>query len=255
MFRAGAGLEPERRPRLRGWASASGGLLWHARALRYRRAWQPFVEGLEQWLQDWETGTDALLLLGPSAGWCMPQSFLSRFRVIDAVDLDPLAPRLFGLNHGDFIRRNGICVNWARQDILQVLDLLLAKHPDHAVLFCNLLGQTGLHVRTESRLQAFLGGMPTRMRERPWASFHDRLSATTQDPAASLRPFCSRHGLDELSLVRLLPARFHSAPWVDHMTRDVLAADCPRLYLPWQLLPGQLHLIEAGHASRHLPSR
>ena len=255
MSRAQADPAPDRRSTLTGWTSASGGLLWHARALGHRSAWQPFVAGIEHWLRDWETGSDALLLLGPSAGWCIPQSFLSRFRVIDAVDLDPLAPRLFSLNHGDFTRRNGIRVSWARHDIVQVLDLLLEKHPRHAVLFCNLLGQTGLHIRNEARLQTFLGGMPARFRDRTWASFHDRLSATTSEPAGGLHPFCSRRGLDELSLVRLLPASYRSAPWVDHMTGDVLASDCPRLYLPWQLRPGQLHMIEAGHASRRLPLR
>ena len=121
--------------------SPGGGLLWHLRALRYRRHWGPFRTAITQWLATWPHGREHLLLLGPSAGWCLPTAFLTGFRTICAVDLDPLAPWLFNRLHGAGLRRAGVRVRWQQADIFDTLVTLLRDYPEHAVLFGNMLGQ------------------------------------------------------------------------------------------------------------------
>ena len=63
-----------------GLVSPTGGLIYHWRAWRYRRSlWRPFIEPLAIWLADWTPAERALLLVGPSAGYCLPAALLERF--------------------------------------------------------------------------------------------------------------------------------------------------------------------------------
>ena len=59
---------PQGAPKLnRHWLHASGGLIWHLRALRYRNSlWQPFRQTVQAWLESWQPPTDKLLIVGTS---------------------------------------------------------------------------------------------------------------------------------------------------------------------------------------------
>lgn len=128
---------------LRGLSNPAGGVRCHWRAVRHRRRfWAPFVTALADALAPWEPSATHLLLVGPSAGWCLPPSLLARFRAIDALDPDPLARLLFARRFSSLARR----LRSQDDDYLTSLDparlhALVADFPSHAILFANVLGQ------------------------------------------------------------------------------------------------------------------
>ncbi|MBV8167011.1 MAG: hypothetical protein JO021_09485 [Alphaproteobacteria bacterium] len=222
----------------------SGGLEWHLRALRRRhRDWADFRGALADWLDAWRPAQPGLLLLGPSAGWCLPDAFLARFRRLDAVDLDPLAPLLFRALHGRALAAAGATLAFARRDALDDLDALLARHPDHAVLFANVLGQRRLHRSDVAHTEAELAALSGRLHGRAWASFHDRLSGRTADLAAPPQAFGCAGVLPPDDLAERVGA---AGEWLDHLTTHVLPGDAARRILPWPLRPGRIHWVEAG---------
>ena len=221
--------------------SPSGGLLWHWRAWRNRSHWGRFNAAISAWLDAWQHGSSGLLLLGPSAGWCLPDTFLGRFSHIHAVDLDPLAPLLFRWLHGRALA--GVRLSWQRGNLFDAIGPLLERYPRHAVLFANVLGQHGLHQREPGRAEADFAGLGLQLQGRRWASFHDRLSGewsgTRSEPAALRFAAVA----DTLTLAKIAG----SGAWIDHLTTTVLPADCSRLLLPWSIYEGRLHWIEAGY--------
>ena len=223
--------------------SPSGGLVWHAHALRYRSQWRPFCEAVADWLLHWPHGRRDLLLFGPSAGWCLSSEFLASFRHIHAVDIDPLAPWLFQCLHGGRLRQSGTTISWQRADLFSVLDPLQKKHPDYAILFSNVLGQHRLHCADISTAEADLRWLSERLDKTVWASFHDRLSVKRQ---AGGGPWPSVHEPCSLSSTALAQ-RFGSAGvWFDHLTAELIKGENECLYLPWPITPSRLHVVEAG---------
>jgi hypothetical protein len=222
----------------------SGGLEWHLRAaFRRRRAWAGFRSELAAWLDGWRPAATELLLLGPSAGWCLPDDFLARFRRIDAIDLDPLAPLLFRTLHGRALAAAGATVRFARTDALDGLDGLLARHPDHAVLFANFLGQRRLHRPDLARTEAELAALGARLAGRAWASFHDRLSGRAVDLAQPPRAVSWVGVLEPAALAARVGA---TGEWLDHLTTRVLPDAAARRVMPWPIRPGRIHWVEAG---------
>jgi len=224
----------------------SGGLEWHLRALcRRHRLWAGFRDELGRWLATWRPEAADLLLLGVSAGWCLPDAFLSRFRRIDAVDLDPLAPPLFRALHGRALRAAGATVGFVRADALDQLEPLLARHPSHAVLFANLLGQRRFHrPDTDADVTAAeLTALCARLAGRRWASFHERLSGRVRDLARAPEAFACAGRLDPAVLARRVGA---AGEWLDHLTTGVLPDAAARRIMPWPLRPGRVHWVEAG---------
>jgi len=227
-----------------GWLSPSGGMLWHLRALRFRSHWAQFLSHLEGWLDSWQHGCSGLLLLGPSAGWCLPEKFLCGFSRIHAVEFDPVAPLLFGLLHGRSLGRSASRLTWQRADLFDQLERLLELHPDYAVLFSNVLGQHALHRSEPGRAEADLNELSRRLAGRRWASFHDRLSGDWLQSKPLPAPIRLAAAEDAHALARRVAG---SGVWYDHLTTHVLPQDCPRLILPWPIRPGRLHWIEAGY--------
>jgi len=229
--------------RMPGLFSPSGGLVWHARAARNRHRWRAFLAAIESWLEAWPHGCEKLLLLGPSAGWCLPTRFLCRFRAICAVDFDPLAPHFFALLHGRQLRRHRTSICWRRTDVIRDLEQILDECPGHAVLFGNMLGQHRLHCRDIASAEADIAGLVRRLRGRSWASFHDRLSgawdAARETPAGFSHP-------TPLSSLKLA-SHFPEVPiWTDHLTECVMPADSDCRYLSWLMEPTRLHVVEAA---------
>ncbi len=243
----------------------SGGLRYHARALLWHRRWLPFVERLGRWLRDeWAPAPRrALMLLGCSAGWCLPLELIASigFSRVVAVDLDPLA--LLILRRRLHAVAPTLPFRAIVGDALGVQDAppgralvnLLAAHGrggvdddgDAHVLFCNVWGQQIFQVEDDNARARFKAVLPALLDGWSWASFFDRLSG----PVAPQLDDGNAHSEQSLS-DDVLTARFYArAPTplsrielVDHDCVDVVA-DRPRLHLHWPLRPGQHHLIEA----------
>lgn len=226
------------RPDFRLWRP-SGGLAWHWRAWRGAQRHRPFRLAVESWLAGWSPPCARLILVGPSAGWTLPGAWLSQFQEILAIDLDPLAPWLFALNHP--VRRTEL--RWLRGDLVTELPRHLRAWPDAAVLFCNVLGQ--LAVEREDH-ELVLAELPRMLRRHHWASFHDCYTGdVSRQEFESLVPFSlqRRMSADDLQRLGL------GGEWRDHGTGQLFPAQHSRAYFPWWILEDKLHWIEAATMS------
>jgi len=239
--------------------SASGGLLWHAKAiLRYRSLWSDFTNRIERFLLDWKADMalgpgpqpKGLLLLGPSGGWCLPtQGFIETFPSLIAVDPDPAARAIFlkrfrpqmdptaGKPHAQE-------QTWVPSHFERVLPALLTRHPHHAVLFCNVLGQLRYqNDKTIERIEFELGQIKLMLEGRHWASFHDRISGNAQITAQQELEFFSPSPVETQALAKRVAK---GGEWLDHLTSEVLPAQAGRRFLAWPISRDRLHWIEAG---------
>lgn len=214
----------------------SGGLNWHLRALVRRTSlWRSFRDQLADFLARWQPASRSLILVGPSAGWCLPDAFLNRFDRIIAIDPDRLARLLFKRLHPD-----ARVQAWIRGDFFAEAPALLATEPDAAVLFCNVLGQLRFAGRSEDEAQRMIAGITSLVGGRPWASFHEILSGETDLTPRSLPLAGPPHHEALLKQLGL------SGEWLDHAASHVLPKGMPRDIVPWRFAPGRLHLVEMG---------
>ena len=221
----------------------SGGPVWHWRALWRQWRWAGFKTELAQHLAHWNPPSERLLLMGPSAGWCLPTSFLTRFKTIDAVDIDPLAPALFRFNHGLALARAGTSLNFHKMNLFKAFDSILEAYPEHAILFSNVLGQHLFHDEDQTRAQATIEAVKLSLSKRYWASFHDRLSGAYPQgkelPPAQSVP----HAIESATLASDLGL---AGQWLDHLTVNVLPEGTERHLMAWPLLADWLHIVEFG---------
>jgi len=201
------------RPDFRLWRP-SGGLAWHWRAWCGAQRHRPFRLAVESWLAGWSPPCARLILVGPSAGWTLPGAWLSQFQEILAIDLDPLAPWFFALNHP--VRRTGL--RWLRGDLMTELPRHLQAWPDAAVLFCNVLGQ--LAVEREDH-ELVLAELPRILRRHHWASFHDCYTGdVSRQEFESLVPFSLQRRMSADDPQRLGVG----GEWLDHGAGQLLTA-------------------------------
>jgi hypothetical protein len=202
----------------------------------------PFRESVSAFLQCWNPSTSQLIIVGPSAGWFLPDSFLCRFSRLILIDLDTSAPLFFALRHGLSLRRSGTRTKWIHADFVDCLPRVLSVDGDAAILFCNILGQLALEREDyETRLDE----LPRWLAGKRWASFHDRYSARIPiSKAFEATAFTSFEKMDAQMLQRL----GLSGEWMDHGTDAVLPAGVLRHYFAWHIVPDRLHWIEAGVA-------
>lgn len=218
----------------------SGGLIYHWRALRHGNgAWRPYRAVVADWLRAWRPPTEHLLLLGPSGGYSLTREFLAAFRRVTAVEPDPLARLILGR------RFAGLDLHWETPDADPLQPAL--RHPEAAVLFCNLLGQDWLGSGDEAARRRWLGTLGERLAGRHWASFHDVVSTARPPLRAGPLHDPGSHGLEAL-LAHFWPGG--ELPLVDHHTH-VLSAGRPADYVVWSLVPGRYHLVGwvTGNAS------
>jgi len=198
---------------------------------------------------------DELILVGPSAGHCLPLEHLRCFSLLTVLEPDPVARFLLQRGLG---RRN---MNVEARDLLVaplvvggsgLADLLDAR-PRASVLFCNVLGQLqfGLSdAQHELFREQFQQQLLPRLRARAWASFHDRWSLdrdATESAVPSPLVFPRAPSDEELGVAcfgRAGPA----VTVLDHGTARLFPEAAPHRYFAWQITPQALHVVEAVSA-------
>ena len=219
----------------------TGGVHWHLRALVSHNAlWAPFKLALADELSRWTPQADKLLLIGPSAGWCIPDALLARFGEIHGLDIDRSAEFLFRRLHGRALQ--GRRLTWDCADFFSAPQRILAAFSDHAILLCNIAGQRRFHHPHWRSAETELAALQNVLAGRYWASFHDLLSgglARSLSPPPLSLPMRT-DGADVLRQCGL------SGEWFDHLTSFLLPAVAPRVILPWRFKRDRLHLVEAG---------
>jgi hypothetical protein len=233
-------------------AGGTGGLNWHVHAFQSQKRWQHTVAHIEHFLVHCQPRHTHLLLMGCSAGWMMPTEWLTQFTQIDAYDIDPLAQRLFNWRHGRALRNSQTHITHHRQDAMEHLPELLAKHPQASIWFDNMLGQHRYRIRDEVQVEQDLRALKTTLAGRDWGSVHDLLSGPTlATHAQNLRLQDIRHNIYprdmdaafNQSLVQSLQAQ---GIWFDHLTSHVFADDAPTTLIPWEFKPHYWHWLQAG---------
>lgn len=223
-------------PRLRNhWLHASGGLLWHARALRYRRRlWQTFCATVAAWLREWQPPREWLLIVGPSAGYSLNEDFLLRWREVVAIEPDPLARALLRLRFPK--------IPWRFVDVdvfASDENVFRECFAEHAVLFANVLGQ--ITPRDEEPAARWLAALRRSLASHYWASYHDIIS-TTRKPDREARATGKEESLDEVL-----------AAWWQGGEVQISDHGCFRLgdhghrnsaYCVWPMQPGAYHVVE-----------
>ncbi len=223
----------------------TGGMRWHVRAMMGRLfLWRPFLQDISAWLATWQPQSDKLLIIGSSAGWSLPDEFLSRFREIHCIDLDESAAVLFKLLHHRVKDR----VKFSRRDFFAQPGKSLADFPDHAVLLCNIAGQRCFQLKNVYATLADLSALQARLQYREWASYHDLLSTSASH---ELRTMDLEGRLQAQDIIK---AYALAGEWHDHLTGALLPMHWPRKIIPWRLSGGRLHLIEAGYSPISPPS-
>jgi hypothetical protein len=236
--------------------SPSGGLIYHLRARRYAGStWQTFRTHIAAWLRErLPQSGEELVLVGPSAGHCLPIEQIAAFRRLVLLEPDPLARLLLTRKIRPI--RPDIIISAEPRDLLVGpllrgaggLDSWLAERPESAVLFCNVLGQ--LHLGVDERqhgawCEAFRLRVYPQLAQRPWASFHDRWSLDGPEPLlTSSASFASRPEDDELAR-SLFGEEGPALTVLDHGVDGLFPDHLPRHYFAWPLTPEALHVVEA----------
>lgn len=243
----------------------AGGLRYHLRAWRHgARLWQPFRWALGEWLLGWEPPERTLVLIGPSAGYCLQPFLFERFEHVVCLEPDPVARFLFArrLLRAPLERRPTL--ELVAEDHLlrepERLLRLLERLGESAVLFSNVLGQlrvllevTDLEapelVRVHAVVRQSIAG-------RSWVSFHDRVSGELRLDFA--QPLVADGRLSDAEVLEHLyeqPGETDVARvgLVDHLTAGLFPTELPHAYFAWELEPGWFHAIEAVRAVRAAP--
>jgi hypothetical protein len=232
--------------------TASGGVVYHLRARRHReQLWLPFRRAIAEWLAEALPPGDELILVGPSAGHCLPLQHLARFGRLLALEPEPLARLLLAR------RLKGASLAWETRDQLlrpllsgePGLDDLLSRRRGASVLFCNLLGQVPLalpEARQAEFRRAFRRRVLPELGERRWASFHDRWSLDHPAHAPALPDLRFERAPSDRELADgLFGPAGPPVTVLDHGTAELFPAELPRRYFTWQITPHARHVVEA----------
>lgn len=216
----------------------SGGLFYHLRAWRWwRTRWLPFHREVARWLDAWHPEAAELVLIGPSGGYALNARFLARFQHIVVLEPDALARHLLRKRFPDF------AFEFADSTWLAQVDgpaILAQRHPEAALLFCNLLGQKLAGQGARHDRQGWLSALQITLHGRAWASWHDLASTARRPDRFGQLALPSLEPLDDLL------ARFWQGGVLeihDHECTGMLP-ESPRQYAIWQLAPGRFHLVE-----------
>jgi hypothetical protein len=236
----------------------AGGLRYHARALRYQnREWQPFRWSIGEWLLGWHPPESTLILVGPSAGYCLQPFLFERFQRVVCLEPDPVACFLLKRRLSRAQLERLPALEFIQVDHLvrhpERLPELLERTPNSAILFSNVVGQLRALLGVEDNqgrefAQIRQAGRQS-IQKRSWASFHDRVSGylrpVHEHPITTETRLTDQELLSELydDLGPNLKPRQREL--VDHLTEGLFPSDVPHSYFTWEIEPGRYHLIEA----------
>ncbi len=248
---------------LRAILNSAGGLRYHLRALRFgRHQWQPFRWAIGEWLLGWQPKQKTLLLVGPSAGYCLQPFFFERFERLVCLEPDPVAQFLFKrrLNAAPLERRPKL--EFIAEDCLvyhpERLQHMLETDPNTCLLFSNVIGQ----LRSLLNVEANDGPEFSRVRSAVnqaiaghcWASFHDRVSGTLHpgfdEPVLANSRLSDEEVIELLYSATPLSRRLKDVRLIDHLTEGFFPAELPYAYFTWEIEPGRFHVIEAVSSER-----
>lgn len=222
---------------------------WHWRAYRARQRWQLTRQAIARWLALPEALPSSLILLGGSAGWMMSGEFLARFERVLLIDLDPLAPWLMRWNHRPTLRSTRLQFRHWVGDAHQLLPRALAEDRQACVLFDNFLGLDSMYTGNLEVTAERLRRVHEQVSGRWWGSVHDRLSGpgTSQWQLAPCwaRPWTLNAG-QALPQQQMLQAVQAQGEWIDHGTEAVLPSPVATTLIPWPIVPGRWHWLQAG---------
>jgi len=243
----------------------SGGLFWHLQAWRCQKLWAHTRADIAQWLQcmpeQWRNDDAELLIVGASAGWMLPSSWLQKFKRVTALDIDPWAAPLFRRRHGAALSAGGSLLHCGTQDALADLPEILQSHPRSVVLLDNILGQLRFHHPTVNAACGQIAKITSSLHGRRWGSVHDAFSGRTQRPARglglpamqrSVQPAARVSG--DASNVDRRPVDLGSfshglraqGEWLDHLTEQVFPPHTPVHHIAWPYSPSYCHWLQAG---------
>jgi hypothetical protein len=208
----------------------SGGLFYHWRAWRYRkRLWLPFLKQLAGCLSAWQPAASELVIVGPSAGYSLPEAFLARFGRRVVLEPDPFARWLLQRRFPSLIFEFGSLDCMADAGGAQAL---VQDYPSAAFLFSNVIGQ-----RLADLPEDWLPSLLRVMQGRAWASYHDVIASAQAPQRWDAQVFSEEATLEEVL------AGFWSGGELalyDHGSFRKMPA---RVYMPWALSPGRYHLL------------
>jgi len=240
----------------------SGGLFWHWHAWRHQAQWTATCADIAQWLGQMPPSKDQareLVIVGASAGWMVPSSWLQGFATVTTFDLDRWAAPLFRLRHGAALRACDTALQCNTADALSDLDAILQAHPRALVLFDNVLGQLRFHTPSVDEASRRIETITSRMHGRRWGSVHDAFSGRTQGHIQgsasaptmqrSVQPRArafSQTATRPVELGRFSRQLHAQGEWLDHLTDQVFPAGTPVHHIAWPYSPGYCHWLQAG---------
>ena len=226
----------------------TGGWHWHWRAWRSQKRWAPAAAQLKAWLLAQAMPREHLVLIGASAGWMLPTTWLAQFPQIHVWDIDPLAAPLFRWRHGRALSHLGVRVHWHTGDGLAAMAQCTRTWPQAFYWFDNVLGQLRFTGQDLSSIERQLGALRQQMSAVAWGSVHDRMSGRCSPshdwplPMQSLTPTPMDSPLAQDWLHRMGAI----SPCLDHLTEHVLPQGTPVQHTAWNFKPGYAHWLEMG---------
>jgi hypothetical protein len=238
------------------WLNPAGGLRYHVRAWASGERWGGFRSALASWLAEFEPRSSRALLVGPSAGYTFPDAFLRRFSDITVLEPDPIAGflltrrlRRLGVSALQLEPRDQLLSPLLERGRGRGLAELLDADPERALIFGNVLGQTGF-LLGDADFERFKSGFREQLWPklvgRAWLSFHDRLSGNLA-PTFSGR-YRAAQRLDDASVLRELypqDPRGAAVELFDHRSDGFFPSTLPHTYFSWPIDRTRHHLIEA----------
>ena len=202
---------------------------------------------IADWLRSTRPAFSQLLLIGGSAGWMMSSAWLQGFERIDVVDLDPLAPWLFRLNHGSALRASRTALHFHQVDAMAELDNLLAAYPRASILFDNVLGQHRYRVADQDQAEAELNALAGRVEASKAPAHPTRLFHAVTNPQG----LCSGSLQGDALHRKLLAEVGASAVWMDHISSGVFPNNTPNSMIYWPFSENYGHWLQAGWVAGH----
>ncbi len=236
----------------------AGGLRYHLRALRFKNhEWKPFRWEIGEWLLAWQPKSPTLLLVGPSAGYCLQPFVFEKFERVICLEPDPVARFLFKRHLQQAPLDSRPTLEFIAEDHLvqypERLPKLVDQYPNVCLLFTNVLGQLRALLNIDDNSgPAFLrikAAIAEATSGRAWASFHDRVSGyvrpSFENSVTSNSRLKDGEVIELLYSGTLVTKSHRDIQLVDHLTEGLFPMDLPHTYFSWEIEPGRFHLIEA----------